>query len=290
MNLDSILNDLLEKSAAVAETQVAKIEPETQAVSSVAKPEGQEKSAAFKEGSDIAKEIMEKVAATKIEQTKGEDMNKQASDAGKALAQSLLTKLANVGDANTHSGVADGVVPNKTQVDMATQRAEHDASFQATPGTDGAGNGGTINQIFDAIVADAQAKTKAVTSGQSSSAAAEGALAHQAPHQVQVDASQEKMAAAMSLVNSGMDFDEAVNLVKAASDELDAEEEQQVKQAAFNELLDAGVDFDLAVSMIKQAGVVVSAADKSIEKKAALDALMAKGIDFDDAAAYVATL
>lgn len=218
--------------------------------------EDQEKYAAFKSGEQLAKEIMEKVASTKIEQTKGEEMNKQASDAGKALAQALLTKLAGVGDVSTDNGIAPGVVPNKTQVDLAAQRAEHDASFQPTPGTDGQGNGGTINQIFDAIVADAQARTGAVTMGQTASAPAEGAINRQAPNQEQVDESQEKMAAAISLVNSGVDFDDAVAMVKAASDELEFEHDTQVKQAALNELMDEGVDFDLAVAMVKEAASI----------------------------------
>ncbi len=255
MNLDDILGSLMEKSAAVAEVpSSAKTVTETQTITSDVKPEGQEKSAAFKSGADMAKEIMEKVASIKIEQNKGEDMNKQASQAGKDLAQALLTKLASVGDVNTAVGFADGVVPNKTQADLAAQVAEHEASFQPTPGTDGKGNGGTINQIFDAIVADAAARTGAVVQGQSASAPAEGAIDHQAPNQEQVDDSQEKMAAAMSLVNSGVDFDDAVALVKAASDELEFEHEAQVKQAAMNELMDAGVDFDLAVAMVKEAG------------------------------------
>lgn len=223
------------------------------------KEETQEKKASFKSGADLAKEIMEKVASTKIENTKGEEMNKQAQEAGAALAQALLTKLAGVGDVVTSNGIPDGVVPNKTQVDIAAQLAEHDASFQPTPGTDGRGNGGTINEIFDSIVADAQARTNAVTSGQSASAPAEGAINRQAPNQGPVDDSQEKMAATMSLVNSGMDFDEAVELVKAASFELEAEHEEQVKQAAFNELMEAGVDFDLATAMVKEAGRLTAA-------------------------------
>jgi hypothetical protein len=291
------------------------------------KKEGeQEKSASFKTGSDLAKEIMEKVASTKIEQTnKDTGMNKQASDAGKALAQALLTKLAGVGDVITENGIPAGVVPNKTQVDLAQQVAEHNNSFQPTPGTDGKGNGGTINEIFDAIVADAQARTNAATIAQTPSTSAEGAINNQAPAQVQVDESQEKMAAAVALVNSGIDFDTAIDMVKAASAEIEAEEEAQIKQAAFNELLDQGVDFDLAVAMVKQAGALTSvggraaavagkkgmsmgkkvaigaaaagtagaagyAYKKGQEKKAALDALIENGIDFDEAVAYVSQM
>lgn len=328
MNLETLMAGFLEKSASTAETapEAGQKVNDPNTITSDVKPDGQEKSAAFKSGQDLAKEIMEKVASTKIEQSKDTDMNKQASDAGKALAQALLTKMAGAGDVNTDNGFADGVVPNKTQQDLATQRAEHDASFQPTPGTDGQGNGGTISQIFDAIVADAAARTGAVVSGQTATSPAEGAINRQAPNQEQVDDSQEKMAAAISLVNSGMDFDEAVELVKAASDELEAEHEQQVKQAAFNELLESGVDFDLAVAMVKQAGAMTAAKgagsavakvskgmsagkkvaigaaaagaaggaaygiSKGREKKAALDALIDAGIDYDDAAEYVAQM
>jgi hypothetical protein len=205
---------------------------------------------------------MEKVASKQTAQSnKGEEMNKQASDAGKALAQALL-KMAGVGDESTSNGIPAGVVPNKTQVDLAQQRAEHDNSFQATPGTDGAGNGGTINQIFDAIVADAMGATNAKDEQETGNTAhAEGAIARQAPAQVQVNGpaaiggeDQEKAAAVSALVESGYDFEESVNLVKAASDELDFEHDQHIKQAALNELIDSGVDFDYAVSMVKEAG------------------------------------
>jgi hypothetical protein len=155
------------------------------------------------------------------------------------------------------------VVPNKTQVDLAQQRAEHDNSFQATPGTDGAGNGGTINQIFDAIVADAMGSTNAKDEQETGNTAhAEGAIARQAPAQVQVNGpaaiggeDQEKAAAVSALVESGYDFEESVNLVKAASDELDFEHDQHIKQAALNELIDSGVDYDYAVEMVKEASV-----------------------------------
>jgi hypothetical protein len=281
--LDSLLQDLeksasdasdkeAEDKAAAAAKVTAKDEEEEDGDKSVtlAGKKDQEKtaSAAFKAGSDLAKEIMEKVAASKTtEQTnKGEEMNKQASYAGKALAQALL-KQAGVGDESTSNGIPAGVVPNKTQVDLAQQRAEHDMSFQATPGTDGLGNGGTINQIFDAIVSDAMASTSAKDEQETGNTAhAEGAINDQVPAQVGIvgpaglnGTDQEKTAAVIALVNSGLDFDEAVNLVKQASDELEEEHEEQVKQAAFNELLDSGVDFDFAVALIKSASKMQAA-------------------------------
>lgn len=332
LSLESILESLqtgMEKSASESGSEKDKEEEAKKAAAEEekakaekggkekepAKKDEQEKSAAFKSGSDLVKEIMEKVASTQIKEDKGSEMNKQASEAGKALAESLMEKLAGLGDQNTTNGIVPGFTPNKTQVDLAAQKAEHDRSFQATPGTDGAGNGGTINQIFDAIVADAQAKGVVSYGGQTSSAAAEGAANGQAPNQVQVDESHEKMAAAMSLVNSGVDFDDAVELVKQASDELEMEQEAFVKFAAFQELVDNGVDVDLAAAMVKEAGAMTTvaataakkglgkkvaiaagagaaaggavAAWKSREKKAALDSLIEQGYNFDEAIAAI---
>jgi hypothetical protein len=96
-------------------------------------------------GADLAKAVLEKVATLQLNQVKTEEnMNKQAAEAGKALANALLEKLASVGDMNTENGISTGV-PNKTQVDLAAQEAEQAAIIHVQPGTDGRGNGGTVN-------------------------------------------------------------------------------------------------------------------------------------------------
>jgi hypothetical protein len=303
MNLDEILASLEKKASdASEEMKEGKKEEKKEEKEQTKKDEAaegskvtvdQEKSAAFKAGEDLAKEILEKVASQNTHKSnKGEDMNKQASEAGKALAQALLKK-AGVGDVSTDNGIPAGVVPNKTQVDLAAQKAEHDMVIQPLPGTDGAGNGGTINQIFDAIVADAFARTNAKDEQESGNTAkAEGAVnANQAPNQVPIEGpgaiggeSQEKTAALIALVNDGVDFDQAVNLIKAAEEELIKEHDAQVKAAALNELLNSGVDFDKAVAMVKSAG-----AKQTIEqeKRAALNALIGEGVDFDTAVELV---
>jgi hypothetical protein len=289
MNLDDLLAGL-EKSAGFPDKEDGtdqKEDKENKDAKSVKKDtkedkdeQGVEKSAAYKSGSALAREIMEKFASVKSDSntTKGEDtMNKQASDAGKALAQALL-KQAGIGDTNTESGLAPGAVPNKMLQDQMAQRAEHDQIFQSTPGTDGLGNGGTINQIFDSIVQDAQAHGAVDSNMTGNNSGAEGAaVLRQAPNQNQqigpegLDGeTHEKTAAVISLVNSGYDFDSAVDMVKSASDALESEYDTHVKQAALNDLLDQGVDFDYAVAMVKQAsrmdsvaGAVGSAAGKA---------------------------
>jgi hypothetical protein len=219
-------------------------------------------------GADLAKAVLEKVATLQLNQVKTEEnMNKQAAEAGKALANALLEKLASVGDMNTENGISTGV-PNKTQVDLAAQEAEQAAIIHVQPGTDGRGNGGTVNQIFDAIVAKAMAgAAPAQQNPAPGTAKDEGALVtQQAPHQVQTGAftvpGQEKMAsdehekaaAVSQLVAEGIDFDSAVNMVKEAAEEIEREEVSQVKQAALAHLIDNGMDFDQAVNLVKRLG------------------------------------
>lgn len=207
-------------------------------------------------GAELADVLMQKVASAKI--NKESQMNKQASVAGKALAEALLTKLANAGDVTTQNGIPAGVAPNKVQMDTAVIVADNDHDIKPMPTKDAIGNGGgTINQIFDAIVADSIGQG-AVTPEQldhSRVSESEGAAeARGTTTQVPtIPASVEKTAAVMSLVNSGIDFDAAVDMVKAAAAEIEAEEAEQVKQAAFNELVQSGVDFDLAVALVKSA-------------------------------------
>lgn len=220
----------------------------------------QTKEAAAK-GASLAKEVMQKVASITLNKVNTEDtMNKQAADAGKALAEALLVKLASVGDQNTSNGIG-GAVPNKTQQDLAAQVAEQDSIIQNQPGTDGNGNGGTINQIFDAIVADAMRQGAAPVdqNGTIGVAKEEGAqVASMTPNQVGttgwITAGQEKAAAVSALVEQGHDFEDAVNMVKAAADAIEAEEISQVKQAALSHFIGAGFDFETAVGLVKRLG------------------------------------
>ena len=205
--------------------------------------------------SALAKEILEKVASSQVTQTtpatgqtnkETTEMKKQASEAGAALAQALLEKLAAAGDTNTVDGVSPGAVPNKQMLDTAQVIAEDDAKVKLMPGM-----GGTVNEIFDAVVADALAQGAAAhdqvhTQGVAS---VEGAAEEQAtPNQEEV----EKVAAVNALMADGMDLFAAVDLVKAAAEEIAREEETHVKQAALNSLIERGVDFDMAVALIRQ--------------------------------------
>jgi len=283
------------------------------------------------QGAALAQEVMSKVAALKLTTNttdKEPEMKKEAAEAGKALADALLEKLAEAGDVNLHDGVAPGSVPQKNIVNSAQVVAEDDAKIKPMPTGDGIKNEGTINQILEGIIADAVAQG-ATPHGQGVEAkaapitAAEGGVEDQAvPNQVPTD-EQEKAAAVIALVNDGYDFESAVEMVKAAAEEIEREESVQIKQAALGALLDRGVDFDQAVEMVKKANALVPAAGRALmapakkglsraakigigagaagavaggaamaarrgqEKKAALDALVASGVDFDKAVELV---
>lgn len=250
------------------------------------KKEGQEKSAS-EQGADLAKEILEKVASNNKENTK---MSKQASVAGKALAYAILTKLASAGDVATENGVTAGTVPQKNIVDNALMVGQDSAKIQAVPGTDGAGNGGSVNQIFDAIVTDAMSEgATAYDQTQSSGASAgEGAAIYQGvTANGHADESQEKMAAAITLVENGFDFDSAVDLVKEAAEAIEEEEFTMAKQAAVGELIGQGFDFDTAVELVKEASKVstvgkyvgkpLAKVNKAIQKATGVDSWAGAG-------------
>ena len=215
------------------------------------------------QGSALAQEIMQKVASANLPKQKKETstMNKSAHFAGKALAQSLLTKLASAGDETTEDGIFAGQMPNKAQIDNAQMVAQHDAMIDPTPTADARGdNGGSVNQIFDAIIAKAMAQgaTSADQVHGTGMAALEGVIQNRvsaSPGSEAADDEVEKIAAVNSLMNSGFDMFEAVDMVKAAEQEILAEEFQQIKQAAMADLMARGVDFELAAAMVKQASV-----------------------------------
>lgn len=276
------------------------------------------------QGAALAQEVMSKVASLNLtpEINKEPEMRKEAAAAGKALADALLEKLAAAGDANTDNGVVEDTVPQKNIVDSAQMVAEDDSKIKPMPTGDGIRNDGTINQILDGIIADAVAQGAAAHGGNVEAMAGhssdvEGDVEdHAVPHQEPTD-EQEKAAAVSVLVQDGFDFDSAVEMVKAAAEEIEAEETLQIKQAALGALMDRGVDFDTAVEMVKQANALIPAGPlrqvgrgmsnrakmaigagmagaagaatalamrrRGQEKKAALDALVESGVDFDSA-------
>jgi len=285
MNLDDIINTLsasagLNKQAS-EETEKEEKKDEEKAESFFGKGEKEVKKAegenekeekddeeceeAHEKGAALAKEIAARFAAQT--QTKETSMNKQAAAAGAAIADAILQKIANAGDGNTENGIVAGQVPNKAQVGSAQLVAEDDAKIKPLPTKNAIGNGGgSLNQIFDGIVADTLSQGAASVDqgmGAPGMAAHEGnGEEHATPNQVNTQSAYsenedeaEKVAAVHSLVSEGFSFDDAVSMVKSAAEEIQREEVSQIKQAALDNLIAAGVDFDSAVTLVKQANL-----------------------------------
>lgn len=212
------MDSQLEKSA--SEGQPAKTENQEVTTATAESTEVITKMASDKEsspseaGAALFQEIMQ-AASMNLEV----GMNKQASVAGLALAQVLLKgqeKKAGVGDVITQDGVAPGSTPAKSTVDNAAMNAEGESAVKPTPTGNGVENSGSVNEIFDSIVADAQAQGAASTDQVHTQgvAAQEGKVEdHATPAQV-------KVAALESLLERGFDFDEASEMVKEADDHM----------------------------------------------------------------------
>jgi hypothetical protein len=237
--------------------------------------DGQTKEAAARAGADLAKEVLAKFASTQVTQI--EPMNKQASVAGQALAHALLKQAGN-GDMTTTNGVTPGSVPQKTTVDNAALEAEGASYIKPMPTGNGVVNTGTLNEIFDAIVADAASQGAAGVDQvhQTGVASQEGAVEdHALPNQV-------KVAYMNELLAQGVDFEEALELTKEAADAQAADEME--KSAAVQELVNRGESFEDAVALVKMAAAEI---ETEMEKAAALNELLAEGIDFDSAVALI---
>ena len=236
--------------------------------------EGQTKEASDA-GAALAREIMAKVASTQVQNIN--PMNKQASVAGQALAKALLQKKAYAGDFTTENGVVPGTAGSKVIADNAQMEAEGASYIKPMLLSDGIHNSGTVNEIFDAVVADALGQGAAGNEQvhETGVASREGAVEDQAvPNQV-------KVAAMNELLAQGIDFDEAAEMMKSAQEEVISDNTDNLeKAAAINELVGRGIDFEDAVALVKQAALEI---EDDMEKTAALDQLVAEGVDFDQA-------
>jgi hypothetical protein len=284
MNLDHLLNSL-EKAASEKQATGAKDKENplvSKEIDTLLNKEAAETSLtrAYEEGEKLAKEVLEKLANDAISQapaekqeenqdnktdkdeadgtektastedqeakTEEDSMNKEANENNKSLATQILEKLAQDVTADNNAGG-----PNKLQKDQSVLVAQHDARIGAMPGRNG-----TINQLFEAIVAKAKSLGYVdynIVQGGTSLSAAEGkdpGSAKSIPPSPDV---QEKQAAVQALIEAGMEWDNAVELVKAAAEEIEAEEIEQVKVAAVNELVSEGFDFEQACELVKAA-------------------------------------
>lgn len=200
----------------------------------------------------LSKEASEKTS-TSEEQT---EMNKVASEQGKALADAIIAHLSK----QAEEGSNDVIQKTERQV------AEQDSQTEMTPR-----EGKSVTETLKAIAERGSAKgavnpdalsDNAVTGDETQGektpmSSDEHSVATQPTSDLSKEA-HEKAAAVSTLVQQGYDFEDAVSLVKEASDEIEAEQYHQVKLAAVSSLVEEGMGFDDAVALTDQAMEVLS--------------------------------
>lgn len=235
---EKLAADILEKLASEAVLQAQ--ESTEQVTEGTPVTESQEK---------VAQEVTAQ-ADQSADLTTEENMNKEAQDAGKELATMILEKLAEGVVVQENSATA-APPANKLQQKDQELVAQHDQRVTPVPGRNG-----TISQMFDAIVAKAKARSNAVAYDQVGAGDTQGAheggdvalgTGAQGPSPEVID----KTAAVNALIEAGIEWEDAVDLVKAAAYEIEQEELGQVKLAAVGELMNQGLDFDSAVEAVQ---------------------------------------
>lgn len=187
------------------------------------------------------------VNVTTIEETS--DMNKQAQVQGKAIADALIANI--VKQANAVAEDSTGMVMGQMAQQHATPREGMDVS-NTLKGLliQGIQNGGATNETSEMTgpsIEQAQGAAMGVTPTTppaQPNGTALGSIGEMGPEQ-------EKAAAVYSLVCDGVDFDQAVSLVKQAEEDLAGETIEMAKVAAVNEVMAAGYSMVQAVNMVE---------------------------------------
>lgn len=187
------------------------------------------------------------VNVTTIEETS--DMNKQAQVQGKAIADALIANI--VKQANAVAEDSTGMVMGQMAQQHATPREGMDVS-NTLKGLliQGIQNGGATNETSEMTgpsIEQAQGAAMGVTPTTppaQPNGTALGSIGEMGPEQ-------EKAAAVYSLVCDGVDFDQAVSLVKQAEEDLAGETIEMAKIAAVNEVMAAGYSMVQAVNMVE---------------------------------------
>lgn len=187
------------------------------------------------------------VNVTTIEETS--DMNKQAQVQGKAIAEALIANI--VKQANAVAEDSTGMVMGQMAQQHATPREGMDVS-NTLKGLliQGIQNGGATNETSEMTgpsIEQAQGAAMGVTPTTppaQPNGTALGSIGEMGPEQ-------EKAAAVYSLVCDGVDFDQAVSLVKQAEEDLAGETIEMAKVAAVNEVMAAGYSMVQAVNMVE---------------------------------------
>ena len=199
------------------------------------------------------------------------EMSNVASSTGKEIANGIL-------------GLLTKSAENMVQADLNKLETAHDQRIELNPV-----QGKTVAEMAQAIMARAAsnggATAPAVLAQES---AAEGKAQADVPGAVASDLNKQASEAVSMLIADGASFDDAVELVKQAQEQLFGESIELEKAAAVSQLVSEGLDFEDAAALVKQASdELYGTGDLELEKAAAVNQLVSEGLDFEDAAALV---
>lgn len=188
------------------------------------------------------------------------EMNKQASEKGKVIADLIIAQLTK----QAEEGSNDVIQKTEKQV------AEQDSQTEVTPR-----EGKTVTETLKAIAERGSANgavnpdalsdnavTGDETQGQKTPTSSDEHSVATAPASDLSKEAHEKAAAVSQLVEEGRSFEDAVALVKAAAEEIEAEQVEHVKLAAVTALVDEGMSVSDAVTLTDQAMAVLTSEAK----------------------------
>lgn len=211
-------------------------------------------------------------AVTELEQALSNDnagenkpMTKSAHElAGQTIADTILAGLQKQAE-------------NNVIAETQTMKAEDDAKIKPTPVA-----GKTVSEVAKALLQRAGSEGGAhVPEHVVQEVSAEGKSQTAGRDPIESNLDKQASETLTALINDGVEFDEAVELVKEASVMMSRDLE---KSAAVAHLIDNGVDFADAVELVKQASAPAIEGEYSeLEKAAAVQELVGEGHSFEDA-------
>ena len=235
-------------------------------------------------------------------------LNKEASEANVSAAdelQNLLntkvsdsageqTEMSKVAAVNTGKQIADGILnmltkqaENMVQSDINQMEQQHDQRIDQNPV-----QGKTVAEMAKAIMDRAASNGGAAAPERTAQeVAAEGGAQDPELAAGPSDLSKQASEAVSMLINEGVSFDDAVELVKQAADQMATDSLELEKAAAVDQLVAEGYDFLDAAELVKQAAAELYGSEdgySELEKAAAVHQLIAEeGLDLDEAVELV---
>lgn len=236
---------------------------------------GMEKAASAEANVSIADQLKDTLTKEASDaSTIGED--NMSVETGNAIADSILAMLDNGMD-KAASTVGDPTPGNNVKVETDTMEKQHADRITETPR-----EGKTVTEVAKALAAKTKGGCDAVvgTPVASNEGNSEAAVAAK-PSDI------EKSASVQELIESGESFEDAVEMVKVASEEIEAEIHELEKKAAVDALMEQGLGFEESFELVKQASAQMLESEleyTDLEKKAAVEELMSEdGLSFDEA-------